>query len=76
MTLAFAILIPVFTLCALVLCIRTKMEKRKWLWIIFIIIGSSEKFVLRVYPLGGPIEAEVRWWLAAAPGAKLAGSYV
>jgi hypothetical protein len=41
-TLAFAILIPVFTLYALVLCIRTKMEKRKWLWIIFITIGIGK----------------------------------
>jgi hypothetical protein len=41
-TLAFAILIPVFTLFALVLCIRTKMEKRKWLWIIFILIGIGK----------------------------------
>jgi hypothetical protein len=41
-TLVFAILIPVFTLYALVLCIRTKMEKRKWLWIIFILIGIGK----------------------------------
>lgn len=41
-TLSFAILIPVFTLYALVLCIRTKMQKRKWLWIIFIIIGIGK----------------------------------
>jgi hypothetical protein len=38
-TLAFAILIPLFSLYALVLCIRTKIKKRKWLWIIFILIG-------------------------------------
>jgi hypothetical protein len=41
-TLSFAILIPIFTLYVLVLCIRTKMEKRKWLWIIFIIIGIGK----------------------------------
>jgi hypothetical protein len=41
-TLAFAILIPIFSLYALVLCIRTKMEKRKWLWIIFILIGIGK----------------------------------
>lgn len=28
-----------FSLYALVLCIRTKMPRRKWLWIIFILIG-------------------------------------
>jgi hypothetical protein len=38
-TLAFAILIPLFILSVLVLCIRTKMTKRKWLWIIFILLG-------------------------------------
>jgi hypothetical protein len=41
-TLAFAILIPIFSLYALVLCIRTKMKKRKWLWIIFIILGLGQ----------------------------------
>ncbi len=41
-TLAFAILIPLFILYTLVLCIRTKMEKRKWLWIIFILIGLGK----------------------------------
>ena len=42
LTLALAVLIPLFTLFALVLCIRTKMEKRKWLWIIFILIGLGK----------------------------------
>lgn len=37
--LALAVLIPLFTLYALVLCIGTKMQKRKWLWIIFVLIG-------------------------------------
>jgi hypothetical protein len=41
-TFAFAILIPLFSLYALVICIRTKMEKRKWLWIIFILIGLGK----------------------------------
>jgi hypothetical protein len=34
-----AILIPIFILCALLLCILTKNVKRKWLWIIFILFG-------------------------------------
>ena len=38
-TLALGILIPIFIFCVLVLCIRTKMEKKKWLWIIFILFG-------------------------------------
>lgn len=40
--LALAILIPLFSLYALVLCIRTKIEKRKWLWIIFTIFGFGQ----------------------------------
>jgi hypothetical protein len=39
---ALAVLIPIFILYALVLCIRTKMKKRKWLWIIFIILGLGQ----------------------------------
>ena len=34
-----AITLPLFVLYALVLCIRTPIPKRKWLWIIFILIG-------------------------------------
>jgi len=40
--LMLAILFPLFILCVLVLCIRTKMEKRKWLWIIFIVLGVGQ----------------------------------
>ena len=39
---ALAISIPIFTLGVLVLCIRTKMEKRKWFWIIFILLGVGK----------------------------------
>jgi hypothetical protein len=34
-----AIAVPVFILVALVLCIRTPMPRRKWLWIVFILFG-------------------------------------
>ena len=34
--------IPIFIVCTLVLCIRTKMRKRKWLWIIFILLGFGK----------------------------------
>lgn len=34
-----AIAIPAFIVLALILCIRTPMSKRKWLWILFILIG-------------------------------------
>ena len=37
-----AVGIPVFILCTLVVCIRTKMRKRKWLWIIFILLGIGK----------------------------------
>ncbi|MBN1804540.1 MAG: hypothetical protein JW837_04770 [Sedimentisphaerales bacterium] len=36
--LLFAIGIPVFIVYTIVLCVRTKM-KRKWLWVVFIILG-------------------------------------
>ena len=34
-----AIFIHLFILYALVLCIKTRMKKRKWLWILFILVG-------------------------------------
>jgi hypothetical protein len=36
--LLIAICIPIFIICMIVLCIRTKM-KRKWLWIIYMLFG-------------------------------------
>jgi len=37
--LAAAILIPLFVVFTLVLVIRTPMPKRKWLWIVFVLLG-------------------------------------
>jgi hypothetical protein len=37
--LALAVAIPLFILFALVLCVRTKFEKRKWLWVLFVAVG-------------------------------------
>jgi hypothetical protein len=37
--LAFAVLAPLLSLYALILCVRTKMPRNKWLWIIFILFG-------------------------------------
>lgn len=34
-----AIAVPVFILVTLVTCIRTKLPRRKWLWIVFILLG-------------------------------------
>ena len=42
MIFASAVLIPIFILFALVLCIYTKMAKRKWPWIVFILFGFGE----------------------------------
>jgi len=36
---ALAIAVPLFIIYALVVCARTKMAKRKWLWLLFIAIG-------------------------------------
>jgi len=36
---AVAITDPVFILAALVLCVRTQIPKRKWLWLLFISVG-------------------------------------
>jgi hypothetical protein len=37
-----AVAAPIFTLYALVLCIKTRIEKRKWLWIVFILVGVGK----------------------------------
>lgn len=42
LVLTLAVIIPIFIIYTLVLCVRTKMEKRKWLWILFIIIGIGQ----------------------------------
>lgn len=39
---AMAIFNPLFILFAIVQCIRTPMPRRKWLWIIFILVGLTE----------------------------------
>jgi hypothetical protein len=36
---AAAVVIPIFVLVTLITCIRTKIPKRKWLWVIFILLG-------------------------------------
>jgi hypothetical protein len=40
--LAAAITTAIFTLVVLIVCIRTKIEKRKWLWILFILFGFGK----------------------------------
>jgi hypothetical protein len=36
---ALAIVIPLFVLYTLVLCIRTKFARRKWMWVLFVAVG-------------------------------------
>lgn len=43
--LALSILVPIFSLAVLVLCIRTKIPKYKWLWGIFILLGFFQVYV-------------------------------
>jgi hypothetical protein len=43
--LLFAVLTPLFTLCVFVLCIKTRMGKKKWLWLIFILLGIGKVIV-------------------------------
>lgn len=40
--LALAIIIPIFIVYTLVLCVQTKMGKRKWLWVLFILFGIGQ----------------------------------
>ncbi len=37
--LALTVLLPLFTLFALVVCIRTPLKGRKWPWVLFVIVG-------------------------------------
>lgn len=39
--LAMSIIVPLFILVSTYFCARTLMQKRKWLWIIFILVGIS-----------------------------------
>jgi hypothetical protein len=41
LALLYAVLIPIFILITLVICIKTSIPRRKWLWIIFILGGIS-----------------------------------
>ena len=34
-----AVAIPLFIVFSLVLCVKTSMERRKWLWVIFVLFG-------------------------------------
>ncbi|MBK9989586.1 MAG: hypothetical protein IPP19_02320 [Verrucomicrobia bacterium] len=37
-----AILLPIFSILTLIVCIRTKLARRKWLWIVFILFGLGQ----------------------------------
>jgi hypothetical protein len=40
--LVLAITVPIFCIYALVMCIRTRMERRKWLWVLFVLFGVAK----------------------------------
>jgi hypothetical protein len=40
--LAYAIVVALFTVVVLVVCARTKIKRRKWLWILFILFGFGK----------------------------------
>ncbi|MGA0572791.1 hypothetical protein ACO2Q9_18910 [Variovorax sp. VNK109] len=40
--LAMAVAIPLFVVFALVICIRTPIAKRKWLWVLFVALGFAQ----------------------------------
>jgi hypothetical protein len=42
LVLVYAVLVALFTLGVLVACIRTPIRRRKWLWIIFILLGIGK----------------------------------
>jgi hypothetical protein len=42
LVLALAVVIPLFSIYALVVCVRSKIPRRKWLWVIFIILGVTK----------------------------------
>jgi hypothetical protein len=43
--LSLAVLAPLFTLYVFVVCIKTRMRKKKWLWLIFIVFGIGKLIV-------------------------------
>jgi hypothetical protein len=43
--LSLAVLAPLFSLYVFVLCVKTRIGKKKWLWLIFILLGIGKLFV-------------------------------
>ncbi|MFI4867515.1 MAG: hypothetical protein ACHQDB_10505 [Steroidobacterales bacterium] len=42
LVLGLAVILPLFTLFALVTCVRTKLKGRKWPWVLFVIFGIGK----------------------------------
>lgn len=40
--LVFAMAVPIFVLATLVICIRTRISRRKWAWVIFVSLGLTQ----------------------------------
>lgn len=75
MILAMGIVSIAVMLYALVLCIRTPMERRKWLWIIMILLGVGK---VAVDWTTGEISYHIFWIsiLPAGMGAELYGAWI
>lgn len=39
LVLSLAVLVPVFILFTLIVCVRTPIQRKKWLWVIFVLLG-------------------------------------
>jgi hypothetical protein len=42
LVLGLAVILPLFTIFALVICVRTKLKGRKWPWVLFVIFGIGK----------------------------------
>lgn len=61
-----AVVAVLFTLYALVACIRTRMRRRKWLWILFILVGVGEFWVNWTTGKAGFMPVSVQLFSASA----------
>jgi hypothetical protein len=45
LVLCLAVLVPLFILFTLIVCIRTPIQRKKWLWVIFVLLGFGAIYV-------------------------------
>jgi len=73
--LALGTIALIFTLYALVVCIRTRIAKRKWLWIIFILVGFGKLSVNWTTGQWGFMPASIQLFSSSA-AAQLYGPWI